>query len=60
MTVSQENSHEHQRSYDVKFLPQNFRDAITMTRDLGLQYLWIDALCINQSSIEDWEEEVSD
>lgn len=26
-------------------LPKSFQDAITLTRKLGLQYLWIDALC---------------
>ena len=35
-------------------LPGNFQDAITVTRMLGLQYLWIDSLCILQDSAEDW------
>ena len=29
-------------------LPQNFRDAVKVTRALGVRYLWIDALCILQ------------
>lgn len=36
-------------------LAKNFRDAITITRLLGLRYLWIDALCILQDSQIDWE-----
>jgi len=36
-------------------LPGNFQDAITVTRNLGLQYLWIDSLCILQDSADDWE-----
>ncbi|RYP09897.1 hypothetical protein DL764_001031 [Monosporascus ibericus] len=36
-------------------LPANFRDAITITKRLGLRYLWIDALCILQDSKYDWE-----
>jgi hypothetical protein len=36
-------------------LPRTFKDAIEVTRELGLQYLWIDSLCIVQDSIEDWE-----
>lgn len=40
-------------------LPQNFLDAIRVTRELGLRYLWIDALCIIQDSAEDWKAEAS-
>ena len=29
-------------------LPKTFRDAIVLTRRLGVQYLWIDSLCIIQ------------
>lgn len=35
-------------------LPQNFRDAIQVTRTLGIRYLWIDSLCIVQDSKADW------
>ncbi|KAL7622708.1 hypothetical protein AAE478_006386 [Parahypoxylon ruwenzoriense] len=35
-------------------LPQNFQDAIRVTRALGVRYLWIDALCIIQDSKADW------
>ncbi|OHW95973.1 heterokaryon incompatibility protein [Colletotrichum incanum] len=38
-------------------LPANFRDAITITRELGLRFLWIDSLCIQQDSKSDWERE---
>jgi len=43
----------------VQLLSQNFQDAITITRKLGLKYLWIDSLCILQSgdgSEADWLE----
>ncbi|KAF2686025.1 HET-domain-containing protein [Lentithecium fluviatile CBS 122367] len=35
-------------------LPQTFEDAVTITRELGLRYLWIDSLCIIQDSPDDW------
>ncbi|KAF2395767.1 HET-domain-containing protein, partial [Trichodelitschia bisporula] len=42
-------------------LPKTFRDAVQVTRELGMQYLWIDALCIIQSisgeDSKDWEDE---
>lgn len=36
-------------------LPQTLADAVHVTRSLGIQYLWVDALCIIQDSVEDWE-----
>ncbi|KAK3331473.1 heterokaryon incompatibility protein-domain-containing protein [Apodospora peruviana] len=38
-------------------LPQTMQDAISITRNLGVRYLWIDALCIVQDSEEDWRTE---
>lgn len=41
----------------LSHLPQTLVDAVHVTRSLGIQYLWVDALCIIQDSIEDWEKE---
>jgi hypothetical protein len=41
----------------LESLPQTFEDAVLFCRALGVQYLWIDALCIIQDSKEDWESE---
>lgn len=38
-------------------LPKAFRDAIALTKALGLNYIWIDSLCIVQDSRDDWERE---
>lgn len=40
-------------------MPATFIDAISVARKLGIQYLWIDALCIIQDDLEDWEAESS-
>ncbi|KAI0687806.1 heterokaryon incompatibility protein-domain-containing protein, partial [Cerioporus squamosus] len=40
-------------------LPANFRDAIRITRELDIRYLWIDALCIIQDSDEHWRAEAA-
>ncbi|KAH9207939.1 heterokaryon incompatibility protein-domain-containing protein, partial [Leptodontidium sp. 2 PMI_412] len=34
---------------DFMDMPKTFRDAIEVTRGLGLEYLWIDSLCIIQN-----------
>jgi len=38
-------------------MPLTFRDAISITRRLGIRFLWILSLCIIQDSQEDWEKE---
>ena len=38
-------------------LPPTFKDAIQIARKLGVNYLWIDSLCIIQDSMEDWRQE---
>ncbi|OAR02778.1 hypothetical protein LLEC1_07878 [Akanthomyces lecanii] len=38
----------------IESLPKTFQDAILVTRTLGLQYLWIDALCI-PGSVATWQ-----
>ncbi|KAE9380959.1 HET-domain-containing protein, partial [Stipitochalara longipes BDJ] len=43
----------------LKDLPQTFKEAVSMTRNLGIRYLWIDSLCIKQLDKEDWEAEAS-
>ena len=40
-------------------LPKTFQEAITICRSLGIDYLWIDCLCILQDSLEDWQQEAS-
>ncbi len=39
--------------------PATLRDAILITRALGIRYIWIDALCIFQDSDQDWAQEAS-
>lgn len=38
-------------------VPKTFRDAIIFTRRLGLEYIWIDSVCIIQDDEIDWEKE---
>ncbi|KAH8807667.1 heterokaryon incompatibility protein-domain-containing protein [Xylogone sp. PMI_703] len=35
-------------------LPRTFQDAIKLTLQLGVSYIWIDSLCIIQDSTSDW------
>lgn len=40
-------------------LPATFQDAVTITQELGLAYVWIDSLCIVQDDKTDWEQEAA-
>ncbi|OTA87085.1 hypothetical protein M434DRAFT_375966 [Hypoxylon sp. CO27-5] len=48
------NIRSHEEGIYFKTLPKTFQDAVTVTRGIGIQYLWIDSLCIIQQDIEDW------
>ncbi|KAF5711582.1 hypothetical protein FGLOB1_4941 [Fusarium globosum] len=49
----------YQSEIPLASLPNTIRDAITTTRDLGYEYLWVDSLCIIQDSKPDWIKESS-
>ncbi|KAF2138579.1 uncharacterized protein K452DRAFT_328760 [Aplosporella prunicola CBS 121167] len=38
-------------------LPRTFQDAITLTRLIGCEFIWIDSLCIVQDDDDDWKEQ---
>jgi hypothetical protein len=40
-------------------LPKTFADAIEITRNLGVDYIWIDSLCIIQDDEDDWRRETA-
>ncbi|KAF2787240.1 HET-domain-containing protein [Melanomma pulvis-pyrius CBS 109.77] len=51
-TIETLEQHKEEIGWDA--LPKTFQDAVTYTRRLTLQYLWIDSLCIIQDDIDDW------
>ena len=52
-----ENYQKHLQEVPFGAMPRTFQDAVTVTRELGFRYLWIDSLCIIQDSREDWAQE---
>jgi hypothetical protein len=43
----------------MQTMPQNFQDAVLVTRRLGINFLWIDCLCIIQDDPQDWNAEAA-
>ena len=51
------NLKQHCEGISLDQLPPTFRDAVIVTRDLGIKYLWIDTMCIIQDDRADWDQE---
>ncbi|KAI8952093.1 hypothetical protein F4801DRAFT_589163 [Xylaria longipes] len=51
------NIEELKQGIKIAALPRTFQDAVCIAYGLGLQYLWIDSLCIIQDDPFDWETE---
>jgi hypothetical protein len=43
----------------MESFPDLYRDAVTITRKMGIRYLWIDSLCILQDCKDDWSKEAA-
>lgn len=48
------NLRDHKKVIKFLSLPKTFQDAVTLCRELGIKYLWIDSLCIIQNDEADW------
>ncbi|KAI1298562.1 heterokaryon incompatibility protein-domain-containing protein [Xylaria venustula] len=55
--TTRQNIHHHKAGISPDVLPDTFKDAIRVTRELGVKYLWIDSLCIVQGEDGDFDEE---
>ncbi|KAF4612546.1 hypothetical protein G7Y89_g15586 [Cudoniella acicularis] len=52
-----ENLHDRRCGIQWTELNKTFQDAVFITRELGIRYLWIDSLCIIQDDEDDWKEQ---
>ncbi|KAK8133487.1 HET-domain-containing protein [Apiospora sp. TS-2023a] len=57
--LSSSNIHYYRRQVPWHLLPLTFQEAILAAIRLGINYMWIDALCIMQDSAADWNVEAS-
>lgn len=59
LTTTSENLDERNAEIIWDDLPNLIQDVIQITRQLGIPYLWVDALCIIQDDRSDWRAESS-
>ncbi|PWY76020.1 HET-domain-containing protein, partial [Aspergillus sclerotioniger CBS 115572] len=57
LRTTNDNLQQHKNGIAIESLAKTYRDAITVTRSLGIRYLWVDALCIIQGDACDWKNE---
>jgi hypothetical protein len=58
-TTTKENKGQRLDSISLEEMSKSFKDAIAVTRFLGIRYIWIDSLCIVQNDSEDWSTEAA-
>lgn len=54
LNLSQANFEMLKFGVSLSSLPKTLQDAFRITQELGVQFLWVDRLCIIQDSPEDW------
>ncbi len=57
MRLTRSSLEEFRACIPFRALPDAYKDAVTLSRQLGYRYLWIDALCIMQDDTKDWLEQ---
>jgi hypothetical protein len=59
VTTTNQNLFQHKRAIQYDNLPQTLQDAVKTSKAIGLDYLWIDALCIIQDCESDKQIEIA-
>ncbi|KAI1206225.1 heterokaryon incompatibility protein-domain-containing protein [Annulohypoxylon truncatum] len=60
LTTTKETFEKRRRGIENHEMTQVLKDAVFIARELGMPYLWIDALCITQGDTGDWEKQSVD
>jgi hypothetical protein len=58
-TLQENNLEQFCKEIPLDALSKTFLDAIQITREMGINYIWIDSLCIIQNNLTDWDKEAA-
>jgi hypothetical protein len=56
--TTSENLERRLRGFSLEELPSTMKDAVSITIGLGLQYIWVDAICIVQDDMDEKNREI--
>jgi hypothetical protein len=59
LCTTRNNYYSHLAGIPFEKLPKTFQDAVLLAQGAGVEYIWIDSLCIIQNDIQDWHTEAS-
>lgn len=59
LTTTRATLPQHKRGLEWTTIPATFQDVILLARGLGINYVWIDAICIIQGDLDDWNHEAA-
>ncbi len=59
LQLTRQNSSSLKKQISLTQLPKTFADTVLVARCLGIQYIWIDSLCIIQDDKQDWKAEAA-
>ncbi|RYC59838.1 hypothetical protein CHU98_g6364 [Xylaria longipes] len=57
LITTKESLRDRMEAIPLASFPLTLRDAVLATRQLGFRFLWVDAICIIQDDVNDWEKE---
>jgi hypothetical protein len=59
LVTTRETLSQHCKGIAWSSIPATFQDVMILARSLGIEYIWIDAMCIVQDDAEDWNREAT-
>jgi hypothetical protein len=59
LKTTKSNLEQHKLGIDWETIPSVIQDAITVAANVDQRFIWVDALCIVQDSLDDWDQEIT-